>query len=81
MRGHSSMFAAMDAVIEVMQVKDARAWRVAKAKDSEAGGLHGFELVPYSVGKDSDGDDIRSCTVRPMLGPVKATKQPVGKTS
>lgn len=70
MRGHSSLWAAMDAVIEVVRDKDGRRWRNAKQKDAADGDAFGFELVPYTLGKDADGDDIRSCAVRPMLSPA-----------
>jgi AAA domain/Primase C terminal 1 (PriCT-1) len=79
MRGHSSIFAAMDAVIEVTYNKDGRAWQVTKSKDGESGAAHGFELVSYVVGKDSDGDEVRSCAVRQVLHGTAAAKPPVGK--
>jgi hypothetical protein len=55
MRGHSSLFAAMDAVIEVVVSTSGRAWNAAKAKDDEAGISHDFELVPYV---DIDQDEL-----------------------
>lgn len=67
MRGHSSLWAAMDAVIEVVRDKDGRRWRNAKQKDAADGDAFGFELVSYTLGQDADGDDIRSCAIRPML--------------
>lgn len=68
MRGHSSLFAAMDAVIEVgSTVMTGRSWRVAKSKDGVTGVAYGFELVPYVVGQDEDGLDITSCAVRHTL--------------
>ena len=80
MRGHSSLFAAMDAVIEVTKGAAGRAWRSAKTKEGEEGVWRGFELVPHVVGRDEDGDDIRSCAVRPaLLGTVKLTKPVAGK--
>ena len=80
MRGHSSLHAAMDAVIEVVNTSNGRAWRVSKSKDGESGTLHGFELVSYVVGQDTDGEDIRSCAVRPALtGTAKSSKVPTGR--
>lgn len=80
MRGHSSLHAAMDAIIEVVQTPNGRAWRVTKSKDGESGAAHGFELVSYVVGQDADGDEIRSCAVRPAIGSTGQTrKQPTGK--
>ena len=78
MRGHSSLWAAMDAVIEVARHKEDRWWQNAKQKDAADGTAFGFELVPYALGKDEDGDDIRSCAVRPLLSlAAVGTKAPV----
>jgi len=80
MRGHSSLHAAMDSIIEVVATANGRAWRVTKSKDGESGASHGFELVPYAVGQDGDGDEIRSCAVRPViLNTSNARKAPSGK--
>lgn len=80
MRGHSSLHAAMDAVIEVVSTANGREWRVAKSKDGEMGYSHGFELVPYLVGQDSDGDEIRSCAVRAsLLSTGQSRKAPTGR--
>jgi hypothetical protein len=80
MRGHSSMHAAMDAIIEVVNTPNGRAWRVTKSKDGESGASHGFELVSYVVGQDADGEEIRSCAVRPViLNYSSARKPPAGK--
>ncbi|TSA10062.1 MAG: hypothetical protein D4R79_12335 [Comamonadaceae bacterium] len=68
MRGHSSLFAAMDAVIEVGNTAmNGRSWRVAKSKDGVTGVAYGFELAPHTVGQDEDGLDITSCAVRRTL--------------
>jgi RecA-family ATPase len=37
MRGHSSLFAAMDVVIEVISESGTRRWQVTKSKDTEGG--------------------------------------------
>lgn len=34
-------------------------------KDGPDGAILGFELVPVTLGKDADGDDLTSCVVRP----------------
>ncbi|HJV28679.1 MAG TPA: AAA family ATPase [Aromatoleum sp.] len=77
MRGHSSLFAALDAVIEVTRDGDQRTWRVAKSKDGQDGTAHPFRLVTVLLGTDPDGDPITSCVVepddRPML-PRQSTK-------
>lgn len=82
MRGHSSLFAAMDAVIEVVQdpKSDQRAWRVAKAKDDALGGPYLFDLVGVTLGTDADGDPVTSCAVRQSftLPAPSAQKAPTG---
>jgi putative DNA primase/helicase len=80
MRGHSSLFAAMDAVISVVGSRSGRSWNVAKAKDDEAGISHDFELVSCPVGIDEDGHEVTSCAVRRTLNtPVAKAKPLSGK--
>jgi hypothetical protein len=78
-RGHSSLHAATDAVIEVLNTAAGRAWRVTKVKDGELGVAHGFELEPYVVGKDEDGDDQVSCAVKRTLLRSGKAKPPGGR--
>lgn len=68
MRGHSSLFAALDAAIEVKRSGDQREWSVAKSKDGEDGKAHNFELSVVNLGNDEDGDPITSCTIKPIEG-------------
>lgn len=63
LRGHSSLFAAMDAVIEVERNGDARSWRVAKAKDGKDGEEHSFKLKVEILGTEPTGEVIDSCVV------------------
>jgi hypothetical protein len=80
MRGHSSLFAAMDAVIEVTTSSAGRLWKVAKSKDDEGGISYDFELVRYVVDRDQDGFDITSCAVRRTVNvPVAKAKRLSGK--
>lgn len=80
MRGHSSLHAALDSVIEVVNGPSGRSWRVTKSKDGESGVAHGFELVPYVVGQDEDSEDITSCAVRSALTGTNAKRSgPTGK--
>lgn len=65
LRGHSSLFAALDGAIEVTRDSDQRSWRVAKSKDGADGEEHMFSLEVISLGQDGDGDEITSCVVRP----------------
>lgn len=63
MRGHSSLFAALDAAIEVSRAGDVRTWSVAKSKDGADSFTHGFVLQVVPLGFDADGDPISSCVV------------------
>lgn len=62
-RGHSSLFAALDACIEVSRADDRREWKLSKAKDGEDGKTYPFRLSVVEIGADEDGDPITSCVV------------------
>ncbi len=81
MRGHSSLFAALDAVIEVSRENDVRSWCIAKSKDGEDGLEHPFKLQVTELGTDEDGDSITSCVVEPaepVANGVRKAKLPGG---
>jgi putative DNA primase/helicase len=63
LRGHSSLFAALDAAVEVTRDGDRRDWRVAKSKDGQDGDAHPFKLQIETLGLDDYGDAITSCVV------------------
>jgi putative DNA primase/helicase len=65
LRGHSSLFAALDAAIELTLDEEtgARRLKVAKQKDDEDGGSWGFTLRRVTIGEDSDGDPVTTCVV------------------
>jgi hypothetical protein len=63
LRGHSSLFAALDAAILVERAGDARTWRIEKAKDGEDGATHGFRLEGVVIGQDDFGEEITSAVV------------------
>lgn len=63
LRGHSSLFAAMDACIEVSRQEDLREWKVSKSKDGADGISHQFFLEVVNLGQDEFGDTISSCVV------------------
>ncbi|MEM8514454.1 hypothetical protein RCH14_003799 [Massilia sp. MP_M2] len=70
MRGHSSLFAAMDCVIGVMRTKgEGLGWTVAKSKDDETGTQHAFRLEQVVAGQDEDGEDITSCVAVSIAPP------------
>lgn len=64
LRGHSSLFAAMDAAVEVSRDGDRREWKVSKSKDGIDGEAHPFKLHIEPLGMDDYGDPVTSCTVR-----------------
>jgi putative DNA primase/helicase len=80
MRGHSSLFAAIDAGIEVSRGGERREWRLAKSKDGADGNAHSFRLQQEVLGTDADGEAISSCVVVPDLagGEVQRVRLPRG---
>ena len=64
LRGHSSLFAALDAAVEVTREGDRRSWRVAKAKDGADGDAHPFKLEVVELAKDDEGESVSSCVIR-----------------
>jgi hypothetical protein len=61
LRGHSSLYAALDAAIEVITSNKGREWNVAKSKDDVTGYVYPFKLEIVQVGFDEDGEEVNSC--------------------
>ena len=80
LRGHSSLFAALDSAVEVSRDADRREWKVAKAKDGADGDLHLFKLEVETLGIDEHGDIVSSCVVVPdtATDEIKRVKLPQG---
>jgi len=78
MRGHSSLFAAVDGAIEVSRNDTKRSWTVAKTKDGEDGKTVNFRLKHHVLGQDADGEDIVSCSVEPDSSQVFVNREPSG---
>ena len=80
LRGHSSLFAALDAAVEVSRDGERREWKVSKAKDGADGDAHPFRLEVVQLAPDSDGEPVTSCVVRRDLGAadVARVKLPQG---
>lgn len=76
MRGHSSLNAAMDAVISVTRTPGIREWSIAKSKDDTDGTTHPFTLEVVELGRDFMDDPITSCVVRSIDTPVDRTPRP-----
>ncbi len=74
LRGHSSLFAALDAAILVSREGDARSWKVDKAKDGRDGDTHYFRLHVVEIGTDEDGDAVTSCVVVPEESSSASTR-------
>jgi hypothetical protein len=76
MRGHSSLFAALDGAIEVKRSTSGRSWSVAKTKDGEDGKSTPFRLMVHDLGIDPDGEPITSCTVEAANASIFVKKPP-----
>ena len=79
LRGHSSLYAALDGAIEVERNAMGRTWSAAKVKDGEDGKRVAFQLNVIDLGKDADGDPITSCAVGPDTGAIFRQPPPTGK--
>ena len=66
LRGHSSLYASLDAAIEVTRNDSYREWRKEKTKDGEDGAKFPFQLITVEIGNDDDGEAITSCVVEPV---------------
>ncbi len=63
-RGHSSLRAATDTEIEIVNGTDgSREIRITKQRDLEAGPPIRFALLPTELGQDDEGDTVATCTV------------------
>lgn len=80
MRGHSSLFAALDAVIETRRNGRAREWQLNKAKDAHDDHGHRFELIVVELGINPDGSKQTSCVVRPLETTAVNQSNPKGAT-
>lgn len=80
LRGHSSLFAALDAAVEVTRDGERRTWKVVKSKDGQDGNVHPFRLQVEMLGADEYGDAITSCSVLPdqAAQDVRRVKLPQG---
>jgi hypothetical protein len=67
LRGHSSLYAALDAVIQIDRRSDgSRCMRLEKVKEGTDGDVHNFRLKPVVIGTDPDGNEITSCVIEPQ---------------
>lgn len=76
MRGHSSLLAAADTVIEVRREEDdSRLMRVAKSRESADGTEIPFNLEVVQIGIDGDGDPMTTCVVVPVEGDAPSVRK------
>ncbi len=75
LRGHSSLFAALDAAIEVKRNGNWREWSLAKAKDGSDGECRSFELQTIEIDQYDDGEVITSCAVAPAEPGQQTTRR------
>ena len=78
-RGHSSLYAALDAALEVKRTQGGLEWLSDKVKDGESGNATSFRLERVVLGKDEDGDEISSCVAVGDLFRKPTLAQPKGK--
>lgn len=72
LRGHSSLHAALDTVVEVDEDGEVIRWRLTKSKDGENGLSHGFKLKTIEFGVSNSGKPRKSCVVEAVEGYVSA---------
>jgi hypothetical protein len=78
LRGHSSLFGAVDALILVAKTKDGNTVTIDASKDEKDGWSRKFSLKVIDVGLDEDGDAITSCAVIPGGDAPKNQKRLTG---
>jgi putative DNA primase/helicase len=79
LRGHSSLFAALDAAVEVSRDGDRREWKVSKSKDGADGDAYPFRLEAVNLAPDDEGEPATSCVVRRDESPENATRSRLPK--
>ncbi|MCO4879559.1 AAA family ATPase [Paraburkholderia caribensis] len=81
MRGHSSLFAALDSAVEVNRTNDRREWSIAKSKDDVDGKKVGFALKVVELEGNDTEEVVTSCVVLSDDSPAPVTApKPRGKT-
>lgn len=63
LRGHSILYAAFDAVVEVVPDGERILWTLLKSRDSQDGVTKAFELSVINLGADDTGKELTSCAV------------------
>ncbi|MDR3429599.1 helicase RepA family protein [Silvimonas sp.] len=63
LRGHSSLYASLDVVVEIAVSGTLHTWTLMKNKDGKDGISGAFSLAEIEVGLDEDGEPLTSCAV------------------
>lgn len=81
LRGHSSLLAALDCVLEVNREGERREWKLAKAKDGDDDKTQPFRLDVVELPPDAEGWPVSSCVIQqeePAADAVRRVKTPKG---
>jgi hypothetical protein len=78
-RGHSSLYAAADAVMLVTRKGDTGEITLEKSKDGPDGIAHGFRLQSVEIGKSASGKSMASCVLVPTDGTAPPPRKPEPK--
>lgn len=81
LRGHSSLLAALDCVLEVNREGERREWKLAKAKDGDDDKARPFRLDVVELPLDAEGWPVSSCVIQqeePAADAVRRVKTPKG---
>lgn len=81
LRGHSSLFAATDAAVELARDGERKEWKIANAKDGQDRNRQPFKLQIETLAIDEHGDPATSCVVVPdhAAQDVRVVKLPQGE--
>jgi RecA-family ATPase len=74
-RGHSSLRAAADTEIEVIQNKGVVTAEIKKQRDGRTGDKFSFTLESIQLGMDEEGDQVTSCVLISTETPAKVRKK------
>lgn len=75
LRGHSSLLAALDAVLEITREGERREWKLAKLKDGIDDQAQPFRLDVVDLGTDAEGWPVSSCIVTPEAPAAEQVRQ------
>ena len=65
--------------LQVERTQTLRSWTLAKSKEGEDEKTANFQLDVQVLGKDTDGDEISSCSISENKNLVKQKREPSGK--